>query len=685
MQYMYRCVYTTVKIVICAIIAALISLLTWYLIFAFYHAPTPPPPPPPCIVDCQNGVCEIDRCHCPDNYTGVLCEVENFCRGFTDCTDQGCLTFGIILVGQYGYSEERCNATDVNANSPRATVQCRIENGTPKPGPIIPQNCNENLETLANKTDIAVDNAKEIAATTQILTSEPENLNSDDISNAIRIVNRILTVSTNASDEQEVVVSAVTTVSQILSAEPEQFSNEVVEKEAESLTMQMEAFSVNNNISSLSVVQPSVAVETRQLSTLNISGISFMSLRGFTDQLAPSRIIVDNSTSEFVLNETAEVQIFVKPVGELHGNGTVGFVLYQNDNLFPSKHEKKSGFRKKIISATISGATANVEFSFNQQRDPSYTLVQFACVSWDYEWSEWNTTGCEKNLTAFEDSSDSFTPLQCICHHTTNFAVLMKFKENINFASLNIVSVVGCALSVTGLTITVVFLLYTRSRKPVSWLLISSCSSLLIFYIVFIVAMEISEYTVVTENSEYNKSENLLFWSDLEKVYDGLCTGLAALQHYFLLVTFALMGLLGVELYFRIITASHYLPPRFMKIALITGWGVPAVIVSLTIAGTYPNQNTYNRREFCWLLAEDEENKFDFSKPMLWSFLLPVGMILIANICIVIGVVYTIWKKKEIESTRRLFFKEDVDHILSCFSIGNHLDNRIFDAHRDGR
>lgn len=52
---------------------------------------------------------------------------------------------------------------------------------------------------------------------------------------------------------------------------------------------------------------------------------------------------------------------------EMDVNSTVGFVLYQNDKLFPSKHEKKLGVRKTIISASISGARANVEFSFNQQ------------------------------------------------------------------------------------------------------------------------------------------------------------------------------------------------------------------------------------------------------------------------------------------------------------------------------
>ncbi|XP_066457614.1 adhesion G-protein coupled receptor G7 [Eleutherodactylus coqui] len=634
-------------------------------------APIPPTPPPPCVLECQNGgICENNGCRCPDKYTGELCTIENFCRSFTNCTNQECFTFGDILLGMYGYSEERCNATDVNANTPRATVQCRSEGGRPVLGSIILQNCNENLETLANKTSISTENAKDVAVTTQILTSKPENLNSDDISNAMKIVNRLLTVSTNVSEEQEVVVSAVTTVSQIINAEPNEFTNEIVEKEAESLTKTMEALSLNSSRAVLSVVQPSVAVETRQLSNMNFTGISFMSLRGLTDDLVSSRVIVDNHTSLFVRNETAEVQILVKPVGGLDGNGSVGFVLYQNDNLFPSKHEKNLGFRKKIISASISGARASIEFSFNQQLDPSFSLVQYACVFWDYEWSEWNTTGCQKtisNQTSNETSSNSIVSLQCTCHHTTNFAVLMKFKENINFASLNVVSTIGCALSVIGLSITVLFLFYARKKKTISWILISFCSSLLIFYIIFIIAMEISKFTIVTANPEQNDSENSLFWSDLEKVSDGVCTGLAALQHYFLLATFVLTALLGVEFYFRIISASHFLPEHFMTSALTIGWGLPAIIVAITLAATYGEQNNYNRREFCWLLAENKEKRFDISKPMLWSFLLPVGLILLANIGIVIAVVFTISQRKQkLQRTRRLSFLKKT---LATFSV----------------
>lgn len=47
----------------------------------------------------------------------------------------------------------------------------------------------------------------------------------------------------------------------------------------------------------------------------------------------------------------------------------------------------------------------------------------------------------------------------------------------------------------------------------------------------------------------------------------------------------------------------------------------------------------------CWLAALDQNQNFSVQKPMLWSFLLPVALILLFNI-IKISVSVT-WKKNE--------------------------------------
>ncbi|KAM5181960.1 adhesion G-protein coupled receptor G7 [Mantella aurantiaca] len=647
------------KITACFFIAASITAVTRVLIWMYYVEPSDPTPPPPCILECQNGgICVNNRCRCPENYTGELCTKENFCKSSHLCDESGnCYQFENILAGMYGYSKELCENTSVNANTPQATVQCVNDGDILTLGPIRPQNCNENLETLANKTQIGTENVQEVAATTQILTSEPKSLQAENITNAIRIVNWLLTVPNATEDVGQ---SAVATVSQILNANDTEFKKDEVQvNEAEILTRQMEAYSLNNVNDTLSVVQQSVAVEKRTLSARNQSGIHFMSLKGLpgNDDLIPNRIIVDNNTSEFVVNETADVQIFIKPVESAEDDLAVGFVLYQNDNLFKSRHKRALTYRKRVISANISnGIHANVEFSFSQRSDPGYSLVQYACVYWDYDKSEWNTTGCEK-LSSLNDTS----PLRCVCNHTTNFAVLMNFRENITHPELDIVSTTGCILSMVGLATTIIFMLYARlskegkkEKEKQPWLIINFCTALLIFYIIFIGTME---YPISKqEDSNTGESSNAFLPDELDNPPQPLCAALAVLLHYFLLASFTLTAMWSAEMYVRLIKVFRSAPEYFTRSALCIGWGLPAIIVLITFGATYkPEKNNYHREDFCWIAGENKELKLDLSKPLLWSFLVPVGIILISNICVFISVaVLSIWRNDpKLTSTRK--------------------------------
>lgn len=50
----------------------------------------------------------------------------------------------------------------------------------------------------------------------------------------------------------------------------------------------------------------------------------------------------------------------------------------------------------------------------------------------------------------------------------------------------------------------------------------------------------------------------------------------------------------------------------------------------------------------CWLAALDQNQNFSVQKPMFWSFLLPVALILLFNIVIFIKICASvIWKKNE--------------------------------------
>lgn len=91
--------------------------------------------------------------------------------------------------------------------------------------------------------------------------------------------------------------------------------------------------------------------------------------------------------------------------------------------------------------------------------------------------------------------------------------------------------------------------------------------------------------------------------------------------------------------------------------------GVPAVVVATTLAIAYRVDNPlgYRQEELwvhyfylttpeavvlfnlvpfdprsCWLAALDKNKSFDYSKPMFWGFLVPVGVILVYNLVLLV-------------------------------------------------
>ncbi|KAM8977030.1 adhesion G-protein coupled receptor G7 [Pelodytes ibericus] len=468
-------------------------------------------------------------------------------------------------------------------------------------------------------TDITED-ASKIATSAQILTSRPEELNATDISYALQIVNRILD-NTEVPVVADVVETAVTTVSQILGARSEEFDrvNSEITQNAESLTMAMEKLAHNNSTSNTPLVQPNVAVQSISLPSGNSNGVLFTSLRGLddTDTLLANRIIVNENVSQLQVNETAEVQIFVRTEGE----GNVGFVLYQNDNFFRSKrHISKINGIKRIISASITNGTAgNIHFIFNPRLNTMHTLVDHTCVYWDYKISDWNTTGCSKSC-----NRQDF--LECSCNHTTNFAVLLSFKTNHELISLPIISFVGCSLSILGLITTILFQILQRKKQQIKWVLVYLCTSMLIFNIIFMAGVE-NKHHQTTDNNQ--TCENSTTSSNIPPT--------------------------------DIIQYNDTGPSHFITYSSVIAWGVPAVIVSITLGASYRWETplNYRQEEFCWLAASSDENTLDFSKPMFWAFLLPLGIILAFNICIFVAVtVQAIWKKTDkLSRTEAVFSK----------------------------
>uniref|UniRef100_UPI00398ED3C4 adhesion G-protein coupled receptor G7 isoform X1 n=2 Tax=Pristiophorus japonicus TaxID=55135 RepID=UPI00398ED3C4 len=601
-----------------------------------YDPSVKPPSIPSAILHsccCQNnGTCENEICICSDEWKGNHCEIANFCERSKYNSSEGLFTFNQILVGQYGYSEEECEPYTLNANISKATRLCTEKNGIISLQNVTLTDCNENLKNLIEKAmkHITEDELLKIATAAQILTSEPHELTPENISFAAQIVQRVLNQS-DILDSFEAAFMAITTISQLLNVNEIAFdpTNEIFNI-TQSLTEILGNVLTDLEINFGQVVQPNLAVSSIILESGMTHGIMLSVLKG-DDTLVSKRIELNTNASKFLLNTNAEVQMFVNVSTNYTQDGKLGFILYQNDKFFQSKvHRSINNQSRQVISGNVAEGILNgVELLFNPKYNSTeYFIHDHACVFWDYDMDDWNTAGCSK-------STNEFGHLRCQCNHTTNFAVLMSFRQNYTYTEpLDIVSYVGSGFSIAGLIITIGFQIITRQVRKTSltWVTVSLCMSMLMVNLIFISG--INNPNALNEKSAANNTENTILPSDRSnppEVYS--CTAAAAILHYFLMATFTWSALYGAQMYVLLVHVFKPLPRHFLIWISLVGWGLPAVIVVVTLAATYKADNALNYRqeEFCWLAGLELQGQLSLSKPMLWGFLIPVGILLLFN------------------------------------------------------
>ncbi|NWW44516.1 AGRG7 protein, partial [Pedionomus torquatus] len=638
-----------VGITCCVLTVTLWALCIWQLVLKF-ETDTVEPGAPPCF--CLNsGVCQDGACVCPEQWVGSLCEIVNFCEASTYRVNISesiikTLTFERIIVGKYGNSKEKCDPDTVNGNTSIAIRMCFREGRIPTLEPPKILNCNENLDSLASQVEtVDSSNVSTIANNTQILTSMPNQLTTENISAAATIAMQILK-KPNISEDSQASVAVMATVSQLLDANETEFNHNTLVNVTTSLTKTMEEFSFTSNIS-----QPNVAIQSAPLK-LNSSTILFLAQRDTAlGYYQSTKLEIKENVSGLIGDLNTAVQLMFNIMNTT--TGRVGFVLYQNDRLFQSRiYRSRNSFSKQIVSGNIDKRNlSGVEIAFNPKYNTSeLQLRDHACVFWDYTVNDWSTAGCAKGRDWF---------LKCRCNHSTNFAVLMAFQIKYKYAKpLEYISYIGVGLSMAGLVITILFQIFTRKtrRSSVTWMLVSLCLSMLIFNIIFISGIENQNARNHGSNTtsyyqQYDTTSNTLLTSDMvDPPADPWCTAVAVLLHYFLLATFMWTALNSAQLYLLLLRAMKPLPRHFLVTMSITGWGIPIVVVAVTFGATYREGKALNYRqeEFCWLAALDENQNFSMQKPMVWSFLLPVALILLFNIVVFIKItVSAIWKKNK--------------------------------------
>uniref|UniRef100_A0A8C7X2T4 EGF-like domain-containing protein n=1 Tax=Oryzias sinensis TaxID=183150 RepID=A0A8C7X2T4_9TELE len=350
------------------------------------HTTTSTPAP----LVCVNGGTALGSmvCICPDEWTGPTCSLQNFCKAAKVEEFQ----FPRTLVGFFAYSERRCPAGTSGAGKPQASTRCLPKGQVPGFGPVRVLQCEQTLSDILQNLTSGAD-LELLASSTQILTSQPEEMKSENVTAAAQIANTLLQ-SPNATEG--VRAAAMATVSQLMSAPVITEENNATQ----SLTQTLDNLSVNLSRShnTSQVVQPNLAVQSAHVSAGDSQGIQFTSLAGTSGNFSANRLRLNTNAPDVVVENGTTVEALVylrfgsgQPTGgstQTASNISMGFVLYQNNRFFTSKRYRGRQATIRVLSATVWGGERSitpehVELQFRPAVPEGFLLHDFSCVFWN--------------------------------------------------------------------------------------------------------------------------------------------------------------------------------------------------------------------------------------------------------------------------------------------------------------
>lgn len=285
----------------------------------------------------------------------------------------------------------------------------------------------------------------------------------------------------------------------------------------------------------------------------------------------------------------------------------------EQEPLLSSQVEGRSVLPGQLTSAVISASVRDTSKRQTISVAVQYTLssphmysqhVSPVCAFWNFSLmythsNSWSNDGCWVTL-----SSSGVT--SCLCNHTTNFAVLMNYQgskwspeEELILTKLTFI---GCGASLCALVVTL--MLFTVLDIPKS----DRTSIHKNLFIALICAQVI---LLCSGSAIHNKVA---------------CTLVAALLHLFFMAAFSWMLVEGLLLWSKVV-AVNLSEDRHMKYYYLIGWGLPVLIVTITLASA---SGKYSADGYCWLSVQNG---------IIWGFAGPVIFIIMVNLMVLTRVV----------------------------------------------
>ncbi|KAI1891502.1 hypothetical protein AGOR_G00144470 [Albula goreensis] len=231
-------------------------------------------------------------------------------------------------------------------------------------------------------------------------------------------------------------------------------------------------------------------------------------------------------------------------------------------------------------------------------------LVKPVCVFWNFslmtgDQDGWSSEGCQ---VAYSGSMAT----SCFCNHTTNFAVLMNYLESKwspeEESVLTKLTFIGSGASLCALVVTL--MLFTVLDIPKS-------DRMSIHKNLFIALTAAQIVLLCSGSAAGNKVA---------------CTLVAALLHLFFMAALSWMLVEGLLLWSKVVTVNLS-EGRHMKYYYLIGWGLPVLIVTITLASA---AGKYSAEGHCWLSVQNG---------VIWGFAGPVIFIMMVNIMVLTRVV----------------------------------------------
>ncbi|XP_065664260.1 uncharacterized protein LOC105845287 isoform X4 [Hydra vulgaris] len=231
----------------------------------------------------------------------------------------------------------------------------------------------------------------------------------------------------------------------------------------------------------------------------------------------------------------------------------------------------------------------------------------------------WSTEGC--NTT-----SNSSSIILCQCNHLTNFALILDVDQSGNNPlSLQIITWIGCGISIAGLFITIIS--YSTFRKLrmnlAPKILINLCVSLMVTLIIFLALVEQTKPRV-------------------------LCQAVASILQFFILSTFFWMAVEGINLYrmFVKVFRGSYSSRIFMLKSSAFAWGIPLIftIATAAIKPDYLGPAAKSDPQICVVRGV----------PFYFGVLLPVCVVIMGNFFILILVLRGVTAKAKLSNNTKV-------------------------------